>query len=157
MITSNYTIFGRRYSSDIDADAQAFITATAITNSTIITAINNLVVSLKSDGLWNKIYFLYPMVGGTATTHSYNLRNILSYQLTFNGTWTHSSNGALPNGSTGYADTLFTPLGIVGQNNFGISKSYLHKYNIIRVYRVGKTSRINELAVMLNRFVVFIA
>lgn len=104
-----------------DPDVVAFLSATGITDNAIKNALNVMVLDLKSNNLWSKIYFLYPMVGGTSSTHSYNLRNILSYQLTFNGGWTHSSNGALPNGSDGYADTLFTPLGIVGQNNFGIS------------------------------------
>jgi hypothetical protein len=52
---------------------------------------------------------LYPFVGGTATTHKFNLKDPrdldAAYRLVFNGGWTHSSNGATPNGTTGYADT----------------------------------------------------
>ena len=47
------------------------------------------------------------MVGGTSTTHSYNLKDTAQYQLTFNGGWTHSSTGALPNGTNAYANTGF--------------------------------------------------
>ena len=52
-----------------------FLTATGITNPTISSAVCTLVTSLKSASLWNKFNAIYPMVGGTATTHMYNLRN----------------------------------------------------------------------------------
>ena len=58
------------------------------------------------------------MVGGTATSHKFNLKDPrdldAAYRLVFNGGWVHSSTGALPNGTTGYADTkmnLFTTVG----------------------------------------------
>lgn len=93
----------------IDADAQAFISAASITDSTQKTAINTLVISLKSYGIWSKMKALYPMVGGTASSHKFNLKDPRdlndAFRLTFAGGWTHSSNGALPNGTTGYADT----------------------------------------------------
>ena len=96
-----------------DADAQAFLNAAYITNTTQATAVNTLVTSLKEYGIWTKIKALYPMVGGTATTHKFNLKNPLdtnaAFRLTFTGGWTHSSTGALPNGTNGYADTFFSP------------------------------------------------
>ena len=96
-----------------DADANAFLTATGITNPTISSAVCTLVTSLKSASLWNKFNAIYPMVGGTATTHMYNLRNPANtnaaFRLSFIGGWTHSANGALPNGTNAYADTFFTP------------------------------------------------
>jgi len=98
-------------SPSFDADAQAFITAAAITNATQQTAIDNLVIGLKADGLWTNMNAIYPFVGGTATTHKYNLKDPrdldAAYRLQFNGGITHSSNGALPNGTNGYADTFF--------------------------------------------------
>ena len=52
---------------------------------------------------------VYPMVGGTATTHKYNLKNPVDtnagFRLIFNGGLTHSANGVLGNGTNGYADT----------------------------------------------------
>jgi len=39
----------------IDADAQAFITAAAITDSTQQSAINTLVTDLKGYGIWTKM------------------------------------------------------------------------------------------------------
>ena len=92
-----------------DADAQAFITAAAITDATQQTAINNLVVGMKADGIWTKMKAIYPFVGGTATTHKWNLKDPrdldAAFRLVFNGGWTHSSTGATPNGVNGYADT----------------------------------------------------
>jgi hypothetical protein len=97
----------------IDPDAQAFITAAAITDPTQQSAVNQLVIDLKADGVWSKMKAIYPFVGGTASTHKFNLKNPLdtdaAYRLTFNGGWTHSSNGALPNGTNAYANTFLIP------------------------------------------------
>lgn len=96
-----------------DNEAQAFITAAGISDPTQQSAITTLVSSLKSAGIWEKIHILYPMVGGTATSHKYNLKDPrdldVAYRLTFNGGWTHSATGALPNGVNGYARTYFSP------------------------------------------------
>jgi len=40
----------------IDADARLFIDATGITNTTIISAINDLCVDLKAKGIWDLCY-----------------------------------------------------------------------------------------------------
>jgi hypothetical protein len=96
-----------------DADAQAFITAAAITDPTQQTAINTLVVSLKGYNIWTKMKALYPFVGGTAAQHKFNLKNPLdtnsAFRLVFSGGWTHSPTGALPNGVNGYADSYLVP------------------------------------------------
>lgn len=97
----------------LDPDAEAFITAAAITDATQITAINQLVLDVKAYGLWNKIMALYPFVGGTAFSHKFNLKNPvdtdLGFRIIFNGGWTHSSTGILPNGITAWGDTKFRP------------------------------------------------
>jgi hypothetical protein len=99
--------------SSTDTDAQAFITAASITNPTQQSAINTLVTDLKGYGVWSKMKALYPFVGGTASQHKFNLKNPLdtdaAFRLVFNGGWTHSANGALPNGTNGYADTKLIP------------------------------------------------
>ena len=59
----------------VDADAQAFITAAGITDSTQQSAIDTLVKQLKGYGIWSKMKAVYPFVGGTATTHKYNLKD----------------------------------------------------------------------------------
>ena len=100
------------YSSPLcaDADGNAFLIATGITNPTIASAICTLVTSMKANGTWAKCLAIYPFVGGTATTHMYNLKNPANtnaaFRLSFVGGWTHSANGATPNGTNAYADTF---------------------------------------------------
>jgi hypothetical protein len=97
-----------------DADANAFIAAAAITDATQKSAINTLVIDLKGYGIWTKMKAIYPMVGGTASAHKWNLKTPIdsnsAYRLVFNGGWTHSSTGAKPNGTNGYANTFFNPI-----------------------------------------------
>ena len=96
-----------------DADAQAFITAAGITDATQQSAINTLVVDLKAYGIWTKMKAIYPFVGGTASTHKWNLKDPrdlnAAFRLVFTGGSTHSSTGWLPNGINGYANTYFNP------------------------------------------------
>jgi len=92
----------------LDFDAQTFISWAGITDATQKSAINQLVLDLKAYGLWTKTQAIYPVVGGTATTHSYNLKNPTLYQLTFTAGWTHSSTGMAPNGTSAYANTFFS-------------------------------------------------
>lgn len=93
----------------VDPSAQAFINATGITDQTQRNAINKLTLDLKVYGLWNKQKAVYPMIGGTATTHKFNLINPAdtnaAFRLNYSGSWTHSSTGAKPDGSTAYANT----------------------------------------------------
>jgi hypothetical protein len=115
-----------------DIDAQAFINAASITNYTQKIAINTLVISLKSYGIWTKMKAIYPIVGGNASTHKFNLKDPrdldAAFRLTFNGGWTHSSNGALPNGSNGYANTNLIPSTSLTTMNTHIS--YYSRSNI---------------------------
>jgi hypothetical protein len=96
----------------VDPDAQAFITAAAITDPTQQAAINTLVVDLKGYSVWTKMKALYPMVGGTASQHKFNLKNPLdtdaAFRMTFHGGVTHSSNG-ITFATNGYADTKWLP------------------------------------------------
>jgi len=97
----------------IDPDAVAFLTAAAITDPTITSAINTLVVDMKGYGIWTKMKAIYPFVGGTATTHKWNLKDPqdtnAAFRLLFSGGWTHSTTGALPNGTNGHAYTFLIP------------------------------------------------
>jgi len=95
-----------------DADAAAFFTATGITDATQKSAVNQLVLDLKSYNIWSKMKAIYPMVGGTSTTHKYNLKDPQdtngAFRLSFSTGWTHASTGATPNGSA-YANTFLNP------------------------------------------------
>jgi hypothetical protein len=92
-----------------DTDVTAFLSVTGITDPTIKDAINDLVVGLKADGIWTKLKAVYPFVGGTATTHKFNLANALdddtAFRLAFSGGITHTSNGVQGNGINGIANT----------------------------------------------------
>lgn len=104
-----------------DPSATAFLDAAGITDPTIKSAVNTLVVDLKGFGLWDKMKAVYPFVGGTATTHKFNLVNPLdtnaAFRLSFNGGITHSSNGVQGNGTNGYGNTFVSPLTNLSQNN----------------------------------------
>jgi hypothetical protein len=96
-----------------DADALAFLTAAGITDATITAAICTLVTSMKANGTWAKCSAIYPFVGNTASQQKWNLKNPAdtngAFRLLFSGGWTHSSNGAQPNGTNAYADTFLNP------------------------------------------------
>ena len=108
MIINPYS-FGVAY----DPDAQAFFTASGLTGATNLTAINNLVVALKGYGIWTKMKAIYPMVGGTAALHKWNLKDPqdtnAAFRLTFNGGWTHDANGITGNGTNNFANTFLIP------------------------------------------------
>jgi hypothetical protein len=97
----------------LDSDANGFLTSASISDSTQKNAINTLVIDLKGYSIWSKMKAIYPFVGGTATTHKWNLKDPrdldAAFRLVFSGGWTHSSNGALPNGTNAYADTFLIP------------------------------------------------
>lgn len=109
----------------LDPDAQAFLTAAGIADNTITIAINTLVLDLKGYGLWTKMKALYPFVGGTATTHKFNLKDPqdtnAAFRLVFAGGWTHSANGAQPNGVNAYANTFLNPSLTLNQNSVHLS------------------------------------
>jgi hypothetical protein len=108
-----------------DADAQAFITAAGITDATQQSAINTLVTDLKGYGIWSKMKAIWPFVGGTSSSHKWNLRDPrdlnAAFRLVFSGGWTHSSTGAKPNGTNGYGDTFLTPATSISQNSAHLS------------------------------------
>lgn len=98
-------------SPSFDPSAQAFIDEALITDPTQQDAINTLVVGLKNDRLWDKMNAIYPVVGGTSEQHKYNLKDPRdssdAFTLSFSGGITHSTNGMLPNGVDGYANTYY--------------------------------------------------
>ena len=117
---------------DIDPDAAAFLSATGITDQTQTDAIVNLVEGLKTEGIWDKMFAIYPFIGGTATTHKFNLKDPrdldVAYRLTMGGTLTHNSTGVL--GSTsGFMDTKLP----VNWTNFNtdIHLSFYSRVNVV--------------------------
>jgi hypothetical protein len=95
-----------------DPDALAFfdrVTAAGGTLSTTEkTAVNTLVVQMKTDGIWTKMKAIYPMVGASAAACAQNLRSS-SFTGTFTAGWTFASTGATPNGTSAFMNTNFKP------------------------------------------------
>ena len=112
-----------------DADSLAFIAACASAGVTLAdpqkSAVNTLVASLKSSGVWNKCKAIYPMIGGAAASHKLNLKDPrdldAAYRLTFFNAPVHSSNGIAWNGTNQYANTHFKANPAIGQNDAHIS------------------------------------
>ena len=108
----------------VDADAQAFITAAAITGATQQSAIITLVTQLKTYGIWSKMKAIYPFVGGTAAQHRFNLKDPRAvdpaFYLTFNGGGTHGPNGYQPNGNS-YANTKLIPSSVLSTSSTHVS------------------------------------
>ena len=108
-----------------DADAQAFITAAGITDATQQSAINTLVIDLKGYGVWTKMRAIYPFVGGTASTHKWNLKDPrdldAAFRLVFFGGGSHGTGGWTPNGTNGYADTFMVQSTVFNANSNHVS------------------------------------
>jgi len=119
-----------------DADAQAFVTAADIQDQVEATAVNNLVIGMKADGLWTKMMAIYPFVGSSSSSTSYNLKNTAQYQITWNGGVTHASTGVTFNGSNGYGNTNFAPNSVLTANS-----------NHVALYSRTAAARTNGLAI----------
>ncbi len=137
-----YVNVGAQVVNAVDADATAFITAAGITNLTQAAAINTLVNDLKTYGLWTKMKAVYPMVGGSATSHKFNLKDPrtvnAAFYLEFNGGGTHGTNGYLPSGSNSYANTWLTPSTTL--NASSAHMSFYSRTNSDAMYDMGAVS-----------------
>lgn len=100
-------------STSYDSSSIAFIDAAGITDATQQAALNTLVKSLKANSLWDKIKAAYPLIGGTSSSHKFNLKNPVDtdagFRLLFSGGWSHDSNGITGNGLNSYCHTYFKP------------------------------------------------
>jgi hypothetical protein len=122
------------YNPAYNNETNAFLFSTQITDNTIQTATNTLVSDLKTANIFTKMKAIYPMVGGTATTHKFNLVNAqdtnAAFRLSFVGGWTHSANGAKPNGTNAYANTFLWHSAYLQRDNISLS-------NYIRTITLG--------------------
>ena len=97
-----------------------FLTNTGIVDATISGAVRSLALRLDDYGIWSKVRALYPFVGGTATTHKYNLKDPrdldAAYRMVFAGGWTHDANGVTGNGVNTSGDSRLAN-NVPGQNS----------------------------------------
>jgi len=107
--------------SGIDSDWAAYyqrvISAGGSLTTTEQAATLQLVLDLKSYGLWSKMKAIYPMVGASAAACRQNLKSS-SFTGTFTSGWTFASTGVTPNGTSAYMDTGFN-----NQNNWTSSSN----------------------------------
>jgi hypothetical protein len=102
-----------------DADANLYLSAVVSSGGsgitpTISAATTNMFISLKSAGLYDKIYTLYPMLGGIAGSCKFNavnpVDNNAAHRLTFGGGGIFSQSvGYQTNGFNTFANTHFNP------------------------------------------------
>jgi hypothetical protein len=121
----------------VDPDAQAFITAAAITDPTQQAAINTLVVDLKGYSIWTKMNAIYPFVtdktveADIKSQMKFNLKDPrdldVAFRLLWNGGGSWTANGYTPNGINGFADTKFIPS--INANLNSHSLSYYSRTN----------------------------
>lgn len=89
--------------SNKDLKFTEFISASRanITNSQQMWAVHYLVKMSKGLGTWSKDLGEYPMIGGNANAHSYNLIDVTQLRITWSGGVTHANTGVRGNGSNG--------------------------------------------------------
>ena len=107
-----------------DPDAQAFFDRVTAAGGTLSTteknATNQLVLDMKSAGIWSAMKAIYPMVGASAEACKQNLKSS-SFTGTFTSGWTFASTGATPNGSSAFMNTGLTPSVDLASNNNHLS------------------------------------
>ena len=108
--------------SGYQAETDAFLAVNTGLSTTIKDALDDLVIAAKGIG-WSKFKAIWPLVGGSAAAHKWNLKNPAdtdpAFRLTFNGSLTHDANGITPGGTTAdFANTHFTP-----DNDFSLANS----------------------------------
>lgn len=118
-----------------DADAQAFITAAAITDSTQQAAINTLVTDLKGYNIWTKMKALYPFVGGTNAKHTWNLKNTAQFQISWGGGVTSSANG-ITGSVNGFGNTGLIPSTSLTNNSLNVTV-YSRTNNVANSTEIG--------------------
>jgi len=114
-IWNNYQLTAPRYGLSplqnkpytLDENAYLFLQSAGITDPIITGSIDTFVLGLKSASLWDKMIAIYPFVGTGSTgtnltgSHRWNLKepSLVTYPLTFTGTWIGSTSGSAPSGS----------------------------------------------------------
>jgi hypothetical protein len=116
-----------------DPDAQAFFDRVTTAGGTLSTteknATNQLVLDMKSAGIWSSMKAVYPMVGASAAACAQNLKSS-SFTGTFTSGWTFASTGVTPNGTSAYMDTNISPSATLSQNSTHIS--FYSRTNVAR-------------------------
>lgn len=92
-------------------------TAQQITGNGFYMAIDTFVKSLKTEGIFSKLKAVYPLIGGNASAHSWNLRDITQFKMDWYGAGAHTKTGFKGDGISAYGDTNFNQLNNSQLNN----------------------------------------
>jgi hypothetical protein len=115
-----------------DPDSQAFFdrvtTAGGSLSTTEKNATNQLVLDMKSAGIWSSMKAIYPMVGASAAACAQNLKSS-SFTGTFSSGWTFASTGVTGNGSSTFMQTAFVLSANLSVNSVHASL-YLNTNNV---------------------------
>ena len=99
-----------RVKKGFDSDAQAFFTRVTVAGGTLSAteklATNQLVLDMKSAGIWSSMKAIYPMVGASAAACAQNLKSS-SFTGTFSSGWTFASTGVTGNGTSAFMNTNY--------------------------------------------------
>lgn len=112
-----------------DADALAFFNRVTNAGGTLTLteqlAVNQLVLDMKSAGIWTSMKAVYPMVGASAAACAQNLKSS-SFTGTFTSGWTFASTGVTSNGGA-YMNTGLSPT--VSLTNYSGHSSVYNRLN----------------------------
>ena len=116
-----------------DADAQAFFDRVTTAGGSLTTteknATNQLVLDMKSAGIWSSMKAIYPMVGASAAACAQNLKSS-SFTGTFTSGWTFASTGVTGNGVSAYFDTALNWNANTSLNDVSVG-SYLRTVDLL--------------------------
>lgn len=139
MILSTHGLLASQIAS-FDVDAAAFFARVTAAGGTLSntekTATNQLVIGMKSAGIWNSMKAVYPMVGSSAAACAQNLINS-SFVGTFYGGGTFSNAGYITNGSNQAMATGLRPsvnLNLYSNHVSIYNKLAGNKYYVISTY-----------------------
>jgi hypothetical protein len=97
MFTTPFT-FLKAAGGGADPNATTYINAVLAAGGTLSSpqqeAINTYFVDLKAEGLYSKLYYMHLFLGGVQNSNKINALNPGTYDLGFQGTWTHTTGGS---------------------------------------------------------------
>ena len=146
---------GPAFDPDAAAYLSAVVTAGGAVTSPMSAATNNMFLALKSNGLYSKLFAMYPMMGGISASCKFNALNPVdsnaAYRITFNGGWTFDYSGATPNGTNGYGNTYVNPVSATTDNNIHLSYYSLTDSEVANSTTMGCDSGGDYARIILRR------
>jgi len=105
-----------------DPDVAAFVSATGLSDTTTIDAMEVFIPGLKNAGIYTALEALYLIVGTTAALQKWNFMDPqdtdAAFRLTFTGGWVHSATGMKANGTNCDAATHLVPSTHLPSDNY---------------------------------------